>query len=68
LSFNNSESCRPLFNDLNKELKKTELYDYDLLSKSYFKGKNMICIQYGEVTENFDELNFEKLAEKIYLL
>ena len=62
LSFNNLESIRPLFNDLCKSLEKTELEEYDLLYKSYYKGNNMICIQYVEVTKNFDELNFEKLA------
>lgn len=65
LSLNNIESIRPLFNDLSKGLEKTELEDSDLLYKSYYNGNNMICIQYVEVTKNFDKLNFEKLTYEI---
>lgn len=65
-SLNTSQSLWILFNDLNKVIKSVDEWDSSLLSMSFCESEKDICILYVSINDEFNEVEFEKLANKSF--
>ena len=60
LGFNDPNSLLVVFNKLNNKIEEEDW----LLDESISEDKDVVCIQYTTVTKDFNDLEFEKLADK----